>query len=183
MSEAAAETATPTAKKKMAKTLGLWDVYAISTGAMFSAGFFLLPGLATAYSGPSTYLSYLLAGLLMIPALFSIAELSTALPRAGGSYFFLDRALGPAVGTVGGIGTWLALVLKSGFALLGMGAYLAITPGVAQLLPGDEANQLIVIKALAVALTVVFTAMNIFGAKESAKLQGILVITLLGVLV
>ncbi|MEM8874757.1 MAG: amino acid permease [Planctomycetota bacterium] len=184
MTEAASPDANTTGakKSKMAKTLGLWDVYAISTGAMFSAGFFLLPGLATAYSGPSTYLSYFLAGLLMIPALLSIAELSTALPRAGGSYYFLDRALGPAVGTIGGIGTWLALVLKSGFALLGMGAYLAITPYIKEFIPGDEADRLIAIKALAVALTVVFTGLNIFGAKESAKLQGILVIVLLGVL-
>jgi hypothetical protein len=30
------------------------------------------------------------------------------------------------VGTVGGLGTWLVLVLKSAFALVGMGAYLTL---------------------------------------------------------
>ena len=107
---------------RLKKELGLFDVYVISTGAMFSSGFFLLPGLATAYAGPSTVLAYLLAGVLMIPAMLSMAELSTALPRAGGAYYFIDRSLGPMFGTVGGLGTWLALALKSGFALLGMGA-------------------------------------------------------------
>ena len=112
--------------KRLRKELGLFDVYAISTGAMFSSGFFLLPGLAAAKTGPSVALAYLVAGLFILPAMFSVAELATAMPRAGGAYYFLDRALGPLVGTVGGLGTWFALGLKSAFALVGMGAYLGI---------------------------------------------------------
>ena len=50
----------------------------------------------------------LVAGILMVPAMLSKAELATAMPRAGGSYYFLDRAMGPLVGTVGGLGTWIA---------------------------------------------------------------------------
>ena len=91
---------------RLRKELGLLDVYAISTGAMFSSGFFLLPGLAAAETGPSVPLAYLVAGLFILPAMFAVAELSTAMPRAGGAYYFLDRALGPLVGTVGGLGTW-----------------------------------------------------------------------------
>lgn len=112
--------------EKLRKELGLFDGIAISTGAMFSSGFFLLPGLAAAQTGPSVPLAYLVAGLFILPAMIAVAELATAMPRAGGAYYFLDRALGPLVGTVGGLGTWLALVLKSSFALVGMGAYLAI---------------------------------------------------------
>jgi len=85
-------------------------------------------------------------------------------------------------GTVGGLGTWLALALKSGFALLGMGAYLAITPYVQDLLPVSETATLWSIKLLAVVLTLVFMFVNLFGAKETTRLQGVLVITLLGVL-
>ena len=154
---------------KLRKELGLFDVYAISSGAMFSSGFFLLPGLAAAQTGPSVALAYLVAGLFILPAMFSVAELSTAMPRAGGAYYFLDRALGPMVGTVGGLGTWLALVLKSAFALVGMGAYLAIY---------FDAP----IEPLAIVLTLVFMAINIVGAKESSNLQRVLVTILLGVL-
>ena len=46
---------------KLKKSLTLFDVYAISTGAMFSSGFFLLPGIAFLYAGPSVFLAYLLA--------------------------------------------------------------------------------------------------------------------------
>ncbi len=155
--------------ESLEKELKLLDVFAISTGAMFSSGFFLLPGLAAAEAGPAVILAYLIAGLLMLPAMLSMAELSTAMPRAGGAYYFLDRSLGPVVGTVGGVGTWIALILKSGFALLGMGAYLALFVD----LP---------IKTVAVALTVLFTLINLVGAKETAQLQRILVFLLLIVL-
>jgi len=154
---------------RLKKTLTLFDVYAISTGAMFSSGFFLLPGLATAKAGPAAVLAYFLAGILILPAMFSKAELSTAMPKAGGTYYFLDRSLGPLAGTVGGLGTWLALVLKSAFALIGMGAYLVFFLEVP-------------IKPLAVGLTVAFAALNIVGAKETSGLQRFFVTVLLGVL-
>ncbi|MCL7989820.1 MAG: amino acid permease, partial [marine benthic group bacterium] len=115
-----------TGDSKLQKNLTLFDVYAISTGAMFSSGFFLLPGIAYAQAGPAVVLAYLLAGIAVLPAMLSKAELATAMPRAGGTYYFLDRALGPLVGTVGGLGAWLALVLKSAFALVGLGAYLGL---------------------------------------------------------
>jgi len=155
--------------KRLRKELGLFDVYAISTGAMFSSGFFLLPGLAAAKTGPSVALAYLVAGLFILPAMFSVAELATAMPRAGGAYYFLDRALGPLVGTVGGLGTWLALVLKSAFALVGMGAYLGIYFDVP-------------IKPLAIALTLAFMLINIVGAKETSGLQRALVTALVAIM-
>lgn len=159
----------PKSVAKLEKKLGLLDVFAISTGAMFSSGFFLLPGVAAGTTGPSVFLAYLVASFLILPAMFSMAELSTAMPRAGGAYYFLDRALGPMAGTIGGVGTWLALVLKSAFALIGMGAYLVIFFD----LP---------IEPVAVALTVAFGLMNILGAKETAGLQRGLVIALVGIM-
>ncbi len=154
---------------KLKKELGLFDVYAICTGAMFSSGFFLLPGLAAAQTGGSVALAYLIAGFMMLPAMFSMAELATAMPRAGGDYYFLDRAMGPLVGTIGGVGTYLALTLKSAFALIGMGAYLALFLDVN-------------ITVVAVILTIAFMLLNIFGAKETTGLQRLLIIVLVSVM-
>lgn len=151
------------------KELGLFDVFAISTGAMFSSGFFLLPGLAFAKTGASVVLAYMVAAVLILPAMFSKAELSTALPRAGGTYYFLDRSLGPLAGAVGGLGTYFALTLKTAFALFGIGAYAALFMD----LP---------IKPVAVALALVFVVINVFGAKETTTLQRWLVITLLAIM-
>jgi amino acid transporter/mannitol/fructose-specific phosphotransferase system IIA component (Ntr-type) len=137
---------------------------------MFSSGFFLLPGLASAQAGPSVVLAYLIGGIMVLPAMLSAAELSTAMPRAGGPYYFLDRSMGPMVGTVGGLGTWMALIFKSAFALVGMGAYLAIFFEIP-------------IKPVAVAFTIFFTLLNIFGVKKTSGLQGILVVTLVSILI
>lgn len=151
---------------RLKKQLTLFDVYVISTGAMFSSGFFLLPGIAAAEAGPSVVLAYLLSGFLIVPAMMSQAELSTAMPKAGGAYYFLDRTMGPLVGMIGGIGTWLALMLKSAFALIGMGAYVAIYFDVPM-------------KPLALAFTAFFATLNIVGARESSRLIRILVIALM----
>lgn len=155
--------------KKLKKNLTLFDVYAISTGAMFSSGFFLLPGIAASYTGASVYLAYFAAGLLILPSMFCMAELSTAMPKAGGTYYFMDRSLGPLMGTIGGLGSWVAVIFKSAFALVGMGAYLALFVDVP-------------ITALAVVLTVVFGVVNVVGAKETTLLQRILVTTLVVIL-
>lgn len=155
--------------KKLEKQLGLWDVFAISTGAMFSSGFFLLPGIAAAETGPSVFLAYFFAGILVLPTMFSVSELCTAMPRAGGTYYFIDRSLGPLMGTIGGFGSWLALVLKSAFALIGMGAYIGIFIEVP-------------ITLVAIVLTVLFGIINVVGAKESSFLQKILVAALLGIM-
>lgn len=154
---------------RLKKELGLFDIYAICTGAMFSSGFFLLPGLAAAHAGPSVILAYFFAGLLILPAMFSQAELATAMPRAGGAYFFLDRALGPLVGTVGGLGVYFALVLKTGFALLGIGVYLAVYVDVP-------------VRPVALVLVGLFAVLNVVGAKEATWLQNALVVILLGLL-
>lgn len=154
---------------KLKKELGLFDVFAVSTGAMFSSGFFLLPGLASQHTGPSVILAYFLAGLLIMPAMFSIAEISTALPRSGGAYFFLDRSLGPMMGTIGGIGTYIALLLKTAFALVGIGAYSSIFWDIP-------------IKETAISFAVIFALINIFGARKSSGVQKIFVIGLLVVL-
>ena len=152
------------------KELTLLNVYAIATGTTLSAGFFLLPGIAFNEAGPAVVLSYMIAAIPLIPAMFSMVELSTAMPRAGGAYYFLDRSMGPFVGTIGGLGTWLALVFKTAFALIGMGAYLSIFwPEVP-------------IVMLAVILAVLFGIVNLFGAKKTGTFQVFMVFALLLIL-
>jgi len=156
--------------KKLKKELQLIDVYAIAAGTTLSAGFFLLPGLAAQQAGPAIVIAYVIAAIPLIPAMLSIVELATAMPRAGGVYYFLDRSLGPLVGTIGGLGTWLALILKVAFALIGMGAYISL------FIPGLS------IVPIAIVLAIILGALNIFGTKKSGRFQIILVVGLLLIL-
>jgi amino acid transporter/mannitol/fructose-specific phosphotransferase system IIA component (Ntr-type) len=125
-----------------------------------------LPGLAFARAGPSVVLSYLIAGILAAAGMLCIAELTTAMPRAGGDYFFVTRGLGPAVGTIAGLLSWVALSLKSSFALVGMAALTAMV------VPVD-------VRLLAFLFCLLFLAINVVGANLAGRIQAGLVVGLL----
>jgi len=80
--------------KGLRRELGLLDIFCIASGAMISSGLFILPGLAFAKAGPAVLISYAIASVLVIPAMLSKAELSTAMPKAGGTYFLLIEVWG-----------------------------------------------------------------------------------------
>ena len=156
------------------KELGLVDIFCIASGAMISSGLFVLPGLAFSLAGPAVILSYAIASLLIIPAVLSKAELATAMPKAGGTYFFIDRSMGPMMGTIGGFAAWFSLAFKSAFALVGIGLFaILINPGFSEFQ----------IKLIAVFFCIVFAIINILGCKETGKTQLILVAGLLSLLI
>lgn len=155
------------------KELGLWGVFGIATGAMISSGLFLLPGIAFARVGPAMIVAYVLAGVLNLPAMFAQVELSTAMPKSGGSYFTIERSLGTFAGTLAGLISWLCIGMKAAFACVGIGALAML------LFPeAGEWN----IKLIAIGACLSFTAINIVTVKGTGRLQGLLVVLLLGVL-
>ncbi len=159
---------------ELKKELNTLEVFSISSGAMISSGLFVLPSIVFLKAGPSIILSYIFAALLMIPAMLSKAELATAMPKAGGVYFFVHRSLGPLFGTFAGFASWFSLSLKSAFALVGIGVFLEqVFPGVP---PGT-------VKFIAIGFTVFFAILNIFSVKKSGRFQVILLFSLLGILV
>jgi APA family basic amino acid/polyamine antiporter len=151
---------------KLSKELGLLEVFCIASGAMISSGLFILPGLAHAYAGPAVVVSYLVAGLLAVTGMLSQAELVSAMPKAGGTYFYITRAMGPAVGTVDGVVTWFSLSLKSAFALVGMAAFAVLIASLNM-------------QVVAVVLVGVFVTLNLLGIKEAGRFQVGLVIGLM----
>ena len=160
--------------KGLRKELGLLSIFCIASGAMISSGLFILPGLAFAKAGPALLISYVIASLLVIPAMLSKAELATAMPKAGGTYFFIDRSMGPMMGTIGGFAAWFSLSFKSAFALVGIGVFaILLNPGFSE----------IQMKLIAVFFCIVFTIINIRGAKHTGKTQIALVIGLLSLLI
>ena len=158
---------------ELRRELGVVPVFCIAAGAMISSGLFVLPGLVYLHTGPAASLAYLLAAFLVIPAMFCKAELATAMPKAGGTYFFVDRSLGPGFGTLAGIASWFSLSLKTAFALFGIGALcLLVEPDLS----------LWAVKAIAVTACLLLTWLNLGGVKHAGRLQTWLVAYLLLVL-
>ncbi|MFQ5522854.1 MAG: amino acid permease [Acidimicrobiia bacterium] len=154
---------------QLKRRLGLYAVFTVSIGAMIGSGIFVLPGLAFEVGGPAMILAYLLAGLVVFPAALAKAEMATSIPRAGGTYLYIDMAMGPLMGTIAGFGVWFSLVFKAAFALDGLGLYLELF---------TDFDFLDLGLAIGLGLLVV----NLIGIKESGNIQAFLVTVVFGVL-
>jgi len=162
------------------RRLGFWSVFCIASGAMISSGLFILPGQAFKVSGPAVILAYALAALMVIPALLSKAELATAMPKSGGSYYFIERSMGALPGTLAGLAAWLSLALKSAFAMIGIGAFAQLIFPQSDLSPGQWEW---LVKGVAIACCVIFMLLNILSVKVTGRLQIAMVVGLFAVLV
>ena len=163
---------------KLRKQLGGLDVFAVAAGAMISSGLFVLPALAFAKAGPAVVLSYLFASIMIIPSVLSKAELSTAMPRAGGTYFFVERSLGPIWGVFSGLASWFSLALKSAFAVVGMAVLIEIVLQMALSIRLEPWH----LKAIAAFCCIGFTVLNVVSVKLTSRFQVLLVGILLAIL-
>ena len=148
--------------RRLERNLGLFSVVAISIGAMLGGEIFVLPAVAAQMTGPSLWLAYLVAALLVLPAALSKSELATAMPDSGGAYVYIERAMGPFAGTIAGIGLWLSLLLKSTFALAILDSYLS-------LLVDFPAT------AVGLVLLALVLMLNLFGVRRVGTLQMVIV--------
>lgn len=163
---------------QLKKQLGSLDVFAMAAGAMISSGLFVLPAIAYAKAGPAVILSYLFASILIIPSAFSQAELATAMPRAGGTYFYVERSLGPIWGLFGGLANWFSVALKSAFAIVGMAVLIEVVL--------HEVFDVRMVqwhlKVFGVVCCLGFMAINIVSVKHTSRFQVWLVGLLLALL-
>ncbi|MDQ2048860.1 amino acid permease [Natronolimnohabitans sp. A-GB9] len=157
------------------RDLGLPEVVAISIGAMVGSGIFILPALAYEIAGSTVVLAYILAGLLVIPAALSKSEMATAMPEDGGSYVYIERGMGPLLGTVAGIGTWFSLSFKGALALVGGVPYLVY------LLDRDLGSG--TVTAIALSIAALLILLNIVGSDVTGRFQvGIVAIMLVAMI-
>ena len=150
--------------KKLERTLSLPAIIAISIAGMLG-GIFIIPGIASAITGPSLWLAFLVAAVSILPAVLSKSELSSAMPKTGGAYVFIERALGPLMGTISGLGLWASLLLKSAFALVGLSAYLLVFVNIPEYS----------IKYVSLVFLLLIIILNIFGTKKVGNIQIIIV--------
>ncbi len=154
---------------KLEKKLSLLHIFSIASGVMISAGLFILPGIAYSMTGPSVIVSYFLAGLFATMGMLVQAELASAMPKAGGTYYYVTRSMGPAVGTIYGIITWLALCLKSAFALVGIGTIIGLVANVD-------------VRLIIFPIGAVFVIVNLIGVELAGRIQAFLVLIILSIL-
>ena len=155
---------------KLTKSLGFIPVLSITIGSMISSGIFILPAQAFSLSGPSIIVSYIVGGICALIGSLSMIELTTAMPKAGGVYFFTSRSLGALVGTLSGLLMWIAIAMKGAFAIYGLASVVSLYTGLNFFIIG-------------VVITLFYTALNIKGTKEAAKFDVCLVSSIILIMI
>ncbi|MBO9674487.1 MAG: ethanolamine permease [Sphingobacteriaceae bacterium] len=98
---------------------------------------------------------------------FSYAELACAIPKAGGIFDYANKALGKNIGFIAGIAQMVEFIFAPPAIAFAIGAYFnAFFPQVP-------------ILSSAIAVYIIFTALNIYGVKAAASFE--VVITILAV--
>lgn len=109
----------------------------------------------------------LVVTLMYVAFVLSYAELSAALPRAGGVFVYAERALGPFLGFLAGLVQVIEFVFAPPAIAMAIGAY------VQQRFPSLEPAM------VAIPAYFVFTALNAWGVRQAATFE--LVVTVLAV--
>src|SRR5210317_2495673 len=94
---------------ELSRELSLFQVTMMGLGMMIGAGVFLGMGISIGKGGPGgLVLTFALNGLLAILTAMSFAELSSAIPRAGGAYNFARISFGRGTSFLAGWMEWFA---------------------------------------------------------------------------
>ena len=156
---------------QLKRSVGFWGLMFVSLGSIIGSGWLLGALNAAEAAGPASILSWLLAaGMLTLLALV-YAELGAAYPVAGGGARFPYYSHGPIAGFTAGWASWLQAVFIAPIEVLAAITYVNSVGWVnmhfnminkvgssAGLLNGTGL-------VVAVVLMIVFTAMNLAGAK------------------
>jgi len=164
---------------ELERSIGLVGGLSVGVGTMIGAGIFVFPGLAAGQAGPAAAGSFAIGAVIALLVALPASELATAMPRSGGGYYFISRALGALPGAVVGISIWLGLVFATAFYLVGFGNYAAAVLAEAGVSLGGSG----VVVPLALVFGVLLTGLNLFGTENAATLQNYVVGLLLTILV
>ena len=101
----------------LSRQLGLLGLTATGICSMIGASIYIVPIMIqrnVAGIGPYVLPAFLLAALPALLAAFAYASLSSAMPRAGGSYIFASRGLNPYLGFIASFSQWFGLSIVIG---------------------------------------------------------------------
>ncbi len=163
-------------KRSLKRTAGFWGLWGIGIAAVISGDFSgWNPGLGQAGWG-GLLIATIVVIVMYFTMLFSIGEMSAAMPHTGGAYSFARAAMGPWGGFVTGLAETIEYVVTTAVVVLFSGYYAdAIT------------KELLGFSMPAwvwwVILYVVFVGLNSLGAQASFRFALIVAIISIAVLV
>lgn len=154
-------------KGGLRRVLGVRDLFALGYGDVGSSIYYAL-GVTTLYALGATPLALALAGLAFFCTALTYAEMSSALPEAGGSASFARHAFNDLISFIAGWALLLDYIVTIAISVFTVGPYLAYFFPV---LKETVANVPFSIFVLGLLL-----AINVIGIKESTRISLLLCI-------
>lgn len=175
---------------ELIRGLGPWAAAAIVVGTMVGTGIFIKPGSMAQAAGTVglVTLAWIIGGVLSLLGALSAAELGAAIPEAGGTYAYMNRAYGPVWGFVFG---WTYSIIGAPTSIATIAAGLLqfasfLFPVIATPLHVFHFNSLFThapstfaftwAQPLAVVAIALITFVNYFGVRLGGRVQVVLTI-------
>jgi APA family basic amino acid/polyamine antiporter len=163
---------------RLARTLSWPHLIALGVGAIVGTGILTLIGVGAAKAGPAVILSFAIAGLICAAAALAYAEMATMIPASGSAYTYTYVVLGELLAWIVGWSLILeySLVVSavavgwSGYAAPLLQAWAGFPSALSQ---GPELGGILNLPAIFIIFVV--AGLLIYGLKESATLNAILV--------
>ena len=173
---------------ELSRELSLFQITMMGLGMMIGAGIFLGVGSSIHHAGPGgVVLTFALGGVLAIVTAMSYAELSSAIPRAGGAYNFARVGFGRGTSFLAGWMEWFAssvagamyavtfaIYLMRYLRVLGAFDWALGVLRVAAAAPQVDRVEFFAAKATAFLVACFFVYINYRGASETGKVGAIM---------
>ncbi|MCS7038006.1 MAG: ethanolamine permease [Caldilineales bacterium] len=118
-------------KRTLQRKAGWVLLWGLGVGAVISGDYFGWNFGLTAGGFWGLAIATILMAIMYITMMYCLAELSTALPHAGGPYSFARQAMGPWGGYLTGLAVVIEYVITPAVIVVGIGGYLnSVFPGV-----------------------------------------------------
>ena len=151
--------------------LSFFEILSVTIGTILTTAVFLLPGELAAEHGFSSLYIWIAIALLTIPIGLSFAELAGMFSQSGGPFLFVRKAFGDFAGFVAGWSTWVYSTIAIAALAKITGSYFSfLFP-----LPGWG------MALFSVGVIGIFTLINMFGAKQGAKVDMLMIWVSLGI--
>ncbi len=163
---------------RLKPTLGWPHLIALGVGAIVGTGILTLTGVGAAKAGPAVILSFAIAGIICAAAALAYAEMATMIPASGSAYTYTYVVLGELLAWIVGWSLILeySLVVSavavgwSGYASPLLQAWAGFPEALSQ---GPELGGIVNLPAIFIIAVV--AGLLIYGTRESATLNAILV--------
>ena len=182
------QTVSPSARRELARDLGVSHASAVVVGTIIGSGIFLVPAemMQAVGSAKLVYLAWVVGGLLSFFGALTYAELGAMKPHAGGEYVYVRDAYGPLSGFLYAW-TWFVIAKPASIATVVTGLVRIL--GTFSAFSFFSANVLAAPFAVtwgqvvAIAAAILISMLNYIGVKKAGEFQLVFTVLKIAIIV